>query len=372
MIPLFLCDKIPSEMRISILFTLCLLMFGPAFAQETAPVAAQPPAAASAPPPRFEAAVTTVDAMTLRAGANVIRLWGVNALQGQGPGFDLKARSALEQAIGTSKVTCQTKESRPDLILASCTNAQNEDLGIRMVQGGFVGVDRAAIAGSAFEQPYLTAAQHAQSRRLGAYNPEGAEPGKNNFILGMSLGVFALTVIAFGVLTITIMRGFKKITDIQKQNIDMMERERKLRDKERNIIAIMLDSELKANKSKIEAYRLVYEEMMKSLREIGRTPKYKKAGDIVQKQPALSRSVFDRNTDKLDMLGPELASGIVHYYARIKSNAEYINLEPSTPIEEAINILDGALKNAERLEELSQKLLVGFHDFGIISADYKD
>lgn len=356
-------------MRISILFALCLMMFSPVHAQE----AVSAPAAAPAPPPRFEAAVTTVDAMTLRAGTNVIRIWGVNALQGRDPGFDLKARSALEQAIGTDKVTCQTKVSKPDMILASCTNARGDDLGLRMVQAGFVGVDRAAIAGSAFEQPYVNAAQQAQARHVGAYSPDASgASGKNDFMLGMSIGVFALTVIAFVVLTVMIMRGFKKITDMQKQNMDMMERERKLRDKERNIIAIMLDSELKANKSKIEAYRLVYEEMMKSLREIGRTPKYKKAGDIVQKQPALSRAVFDRNTDKLDMLGPELASELVHYYARIKSNAEYINLEPSTPIEEAINILDGVLKNAARLDELSEKLLGGFHDFGIISADYKD
>lgn len=345
-------------MRISILFSLffMLLSAGFAVAQES-----------QSPPPRFEASVTALDSVTMKAGENTIHLWGVTKLADVEQ--DMSARSALERAIGSGKVTCETKQHSDQHITALCTNADNQDLGLHMLRQGLVAVDRPSIAGTPLEKLYIDAEGRARTHRANLSLPES---DGNRFVLVSGIVVFFIALAVFSALATIMLRGFQKIADIQKQNMDMMERERKLKEKERSIVAIMLDSELKANKSKIEAYRLVYSETLKALMEIGRTPKYKKSGDIVQKQPALSRAVFDRNTDKLDMLGPDLASQIVHYYARVKSNPEYITIEPSMPIEEAINLLEGVLKNAKKLEELSEKLLSGFRDFGIISADYRD
>jgi len=154
-----------------------------------------------------------------------------------------------------------------------------------------------------------------------------------------------------------IMRGFQKVIAAQNQNMDMVTRERQLRDKERKIFATMLDSEIKANKSKIEAYLVVYEEMLKDLTNTERSPKYKKTGDIVQAQPALGRSVFDRNANKLDILGDSLSSEVIHFYARIKSSPDYINLEPDTPDEEALAVVEKALKDAGRLNKIADRLI---------------
>lgn len=147
----------------------------------------------------------------------------------------------------------------------------------------------------------------------------------------------------------------------------MMAKERKLREKERNIIAVMVDSEIKANKAKIEAYLVVYEEMLKALKDPDRPPKYKKAGDIVQKQPALDRSVFDRNTDKLDLLGRDLASEMIHFYARIKSSPEYENLEPDMELEQVTAIVEDVVKRGGRLNELAEKLLGSIESSGLTS-----
>ena len=165
------------------------------------------------------------------------------------------------------------------------------------------------------------------------------------------------------------MRGFQRVTDAQNQSMDMMERERELREKERAIFATMLDSEIKANKSKIEAYLVVYDEMLRDMKDPDATPKYKRAGDIVQLQPALDRSVFDRNTDKLDILGNQLSSEVIHFYARIKSTPDYKNLEPDTPMDEAIGIVQQAYDGAQRLDKISDRLIDLFAQGGHSSED---
>ncbi|MEZ5919531.1 MAG: hypothetical protein R3D66_06470 [Alphaproteobacteria bacterium] len=132
---------------------------------------------------------------------------------------------------------------------------------------------------------------------------------------------------------------------------------------------MMLDSELKSNKAKIEAYLVVYREMLQALENPERTPKYKKAGDIVQRQPALDRVVFDRNTDKLDILGDRLSSEIIHFYARIKSKPDYINIEPDMALEEVTGIVQKAIQNAERMNKIAENLIDLFSEGGLASAD---
>ena len=191
-------------------------------------------------------------------------------------------------------------------------------------------------------------------------------------MLSFGFILFLCIIGAFTFLSIIVMRGFQKVVDAQSDNIEMIMKERKLRNQEREVVAIMLDSELKANKAKIEAYLAVYEEMLRSMKDPERPPKYKKSGDIMQRQPALARSVFDRNTDKLDMLGARLSSELVHFYARIKSAPDYANLEPSTPLEEAVATLERAIAGARRLDGLAGRLLEAFASGGIVSEDFQE
>jgi endonuclease YncB( thermonuclease family) len=355
------------------LFIAVLAISGPVLSQNGQ---AQPASPASEAPQRFVVnKVRAVDAATLISGQTPIKLWAVETVESQSAAFNLRGRTELDNAIGQAKIMCEIKKRDAVTISAQCTNAQDQDLSLYMLQQGFVTVERSAVYGTVFEDAYIQAEMQAQSRGIGVWGDEKGGPAKADdgvYMVSFGFILFICIIAAFIVLSIIIMRGFQKVIEAQNQNVEMMSKERKLRDKERGIVAVMLDSELKANKAKIEAYRVVYEEMLKSLKDPDRPPKYKKAGDIIQKQPALARQVFDRNTDKLDMLGARLSSEVIHFYARIKSTPDYINLEPSTPLEEAVAMLEKSLEGARRLDDLAGRLLESFTSGGIISEDFQE
>lgn len=337
---------------------------------------AQEQAADGAQPQRFAAAARAIDATVLKAGNSQITLWGVQAIEGLNASLKVAARTALENSIGAGKVECELKKRTASTIEAQCTNQSDVDLALFMLQQGYALADRAAVYGTVYEQPYLQAEMDAQRRGRGIWSTlEKSGSGAvddSQFMSVLGLVVFIGGVIGLAVLAIFIMRGFKSVVASQDQNIEMMIRERAIRNKEREIIAMMMDAEIKANKSKIEAYMVVYEEMFRALKNPERTPKYKKAGDIVQAQPALDRAVFERNTDKLDILGDRLASEVIHFYARIKTKPEYINIEPETPLDEAVKILDKCLKNAQKLNEIADRLIGMFAQGGHAAPDYEE
>lgn len=321
----------------------------------------------------FEANARAVDGSTLMAGNTSISLWGVQKIEGMSAPFMVAARTALDNAAGSQKVRCELKSRTENNIVAQCSNASDTDLGLFMLQQGFVTADRGLVYGTVFEGPYIQAEQQAEGQGLGVWakgDDTQAAGGDSNLMLMLGFILFLCIIVTFAVLSILIMRGFQKVVAAQRDNMDMVSRERALRDKERMIFAMMLDSEIKSNKSKVEAYIAVYDEMMRSLKDTTRPPKYKKVGDIVQSQPALDRSVFDRNTDKLDILGDRLSSEVIHFYARIKTNPDYINLEPNMPLEEAQSIVEKGLKSADRLNTIADRLIDMFSQGGHSSKDY--
>ena len=262
------------------------------------------------------------------------------------------------------------------MIIAQCINAREQDLSLLMLQEGYAMVDRFAVYNSVFEEPYITAESNARAEGVGVWHIDGEQGFSVRQTMVWLFGgafVLALFVIgAFSVLSVIIMRGFRQVTEAQNQHIALAEREKQLKKKERSIIAKMLDAEIKANKSKIEAYLVVYEEMLAGLKDPERQPKYKKAGDIIQIQPSLDRAVFDRNTDKLDILGEKLSSQVVHFYADVKPKAEYMNLEPDTPLDEAISTVEAMVKEARKLNGFADALIDMFNDAGMSAIDFAD
>ncbi len=316
----------------------------------------------------FRTRARAADATRLVAGQTQIRLWGLEGAGQTAPQLDMKARNALDGAIGQAAVECDLKSRSDNVITAQCKSANDLDLGLMILQQGFATADRAAVFGSAFEETYIRAEADAQNRGLGVWaghESDTAVQEGNSLYTSLAFILFLVVVGAFVFLSIVIMRGFQKVIQAQNDNLEMMAKERQLRQKERGIIAAMLDTEIKNNKAKIEAYLVVYEETLKSLKDTSREPKYKKAGDIVQSQPSLDRSVFDRNTDKLDILGRRLASDLIHFYARVRSKSEYINLEPDTDYTEAVSILEKAVDNARGLNEMAAGLLEEFEVRGV-------
>lgn len=318
----------------------------------------------------FETTMRAASASVLVAGKLSVNLWGVEEIFSAPPALKLKARTALANAITGGKVSCEIKKRDASGVLAQCENAGDLDLGLFMIQQGYVTVDRGMVYGSVFEDVYVQAEMEAQARNLGIWGQASGDnsgSGSSDGSLLISLGfiLFLCIVSAFTVLSIIIMRGFRQVIEAQNNNIDMMAKERKLKDKERSIVATMLDSELKANKSKLEAYLVVYEEMLSALKDPEKQPKYKKSGDIVQMQPVLSRAIFDRNNDKLDVMGRRLSSELIHFYARIKTNPDYQNLEPDMALEEAVELVEGAVSSARRMNDLADRLLQSFEESGV-------
>lgn len=349
----------------SAVFLAVAFICGSAYAQQEA----------SASPRFFEdKGVRAIDAATLIAGQAKIGLWGVEPIEGMSAPFRVMARLTLDNAIGADRVRCEIKSRAQDQIRAQCMNASDLDLGLFMLQQGLVIADRGVVYGTVFEAPYIQAEMQAQTQKLGVWaetaDGHTAQAGGGNLMITLGFVLFLCIVAAFSALSIVMMRGFKVVAEAQKQSMDMAGRERALKERERAMFAMMLDSEIKANKSKIQAYLAVYDEMLKSLRDSSRTPKYKKTGDIVQSQPAFERSVFDRNTEKMDILGDRLSSQVIHFYARVKSNPDYINIEPDMPLDEVIAIVEKALSNAERLDRIADRLIDMFSQGGLSSKGF--
>ncbi|MCB1783726.1 MAG: thermonuclease family protein [Alphaproteobacteria bacterium] len=304
------------------------------------------------------------EANILVSGSYKIRLWGVDAFEGNSALLKLKSRTALDDKISNKPIQCQIKEKQDRTVYAQCVNTNEEDLSLFMIQQGYVSVDRAAVYGTIFEKPYIDAEALAQKSQRGIWAENGVRaeaetPFGQGFVIG-SVVFLIVVVLALGGISVFIMRGFRRVVDIQNQSIDLAARERSLRSKEKFVIASMLDAEIRTNKTKIEAYITIYEEMLSDFKNTAVEPKYRRSGDIVQKQPALNRSVFDGNTDKLDLLGRKTASDIIHYYARIKTIPDYVTLEPEMPLERARGVVAQAIENAKKLDALSTTILGEF------------
>lgn len=351
----------------------------------TSPLYAQPPTATEQSPAatatdaeqqhptdnNISAIVRATDAATVFTGDYRIRLWGIENITSDNPVFKLKSRTALENKIGNTPVRCSVKQHQLDDLVAQCINSREEDLSLAMLQQGYVSVDRAAVYGSIFEEPYLQAEQQAQRLNLGIWavdtsNAASKAPRQErNFILLVTAIAFVF-ILALAIFSYYMMRGFKDMVNAQNETLNFAGKERALRDREKYLIASMLCAEIRENKTKIEAYLMIYEELLKDIKDTTHTPKYKKSGEIIQKQPALSRSVFDGNTDRLDMMGETLTSDLIHYYARIKTIPDYIDLAPDMATEDALKLAETVVDHARKLNKLTDVLTHKFMKAGLI------
>jgi len=150
----------------------------------------------------------------------------------------------------------------------------------------------------------------------------------------------------------------------QQETLQNFNKEQILREKEKQVVASMLCSEVAENKSKVEAYLTIYEEMLSDLKDPLKTPKYKTSGDIVQKQPALDRSIFDNNASKMDLFERNMASKIVHFYARVKTAPEYVNIDSHSERDDVAAIIQEVVARAQKIDELGEGLLMEFTKYG--------
>lgn len=361
----FIHTMLTASRAVSLLL-LCAIVYKPAISQ----IADTEPPVVS----EVNLQVRVVDSMTLISGNNKIKLWGVENVESVNALFKLRARAALESKIAGQQIRCHIKTKAGSDLIAQCVNAAEEDLSLFMLQQGYVLANREAVYGSIFEKPYVEGEKFAQSQIKGIWadsengSYRTSDTGNNSFMIWGSVLVGG-SVLALVLITFYIVKTFKSVVEVQNQNLDLVTKERILREKEKFVIATMIDAEVKTNKSKLEAYLMVYEEILRDLQDKTKEPRYKKSGDVVQKQPALSRSVFDGNTDKLDLLGGQLSSDIIHYYARIKTLPDYVDFEPDAPVSEFKKVIETAVSGAKKLNEISDNLLDKFASMMLVQQE---
>lgn len=309
-----------------------------------------------------------MDSSTLMAGKTKISLWGIEKIEDDSAIFHLKIRQALENTIADKKILCAIKSKiSTNYVKAQCVNGNEEDLSLFLLNQGYASADRNEIYRTIYEAPYLNAEENAQINGNGIWGNDKhiANSQGKNFLTGVFL-LIIIFILSIGAISFYIMRGFSRVVDLQNQTADLAVKERIIKEKEKYIIAAILDAEIRSNKAKIEAYIIIYEEILLGFSESERALEYQKTGDIVQKQPALNRSVFDGNTNKLDLLGPRLASSIIHYYARIKTTPEYTEIKPDLSQSDAKKIIENVISNAKKLDKISDKLTESFIQHALI------
>ncbi len=332
----------------------------------------------------FAVKAYAIDAQTLAGGGMVINLWGVQPATGPNTLENNRARLAIDDLMGEDAVKC-TPMIMPQggaPLRAQCLNGQERDISLMLIQSGFVSVNRRDVMGSALAPAYITAERKARIAQAGIWGSGSAastapsmaaQSGNNMGIPGdVPLWVVAgalllVPLIGFLIVGWIMHAGFRQLISLQKHQLaGTQKRERQLKEREKYVIASALEGEINTNRAKLDAFLVIYEELLKSLRDPSKKPKYQRAGDIIHEKPALSRTVYDAHIDKIVLLGPQIASELSSLYAMIDPSPDYRTLEPEVPIEKARDTVDRILRNATKIADPMDRAIAAL---GIIMRD---
>lgn len=326
---------------------------------------------------RVDGIPTILNSLTLSLNGKAYQLAGLNVATTRALGYDLIAQQALYDLIGNQEVTCILKGKGK----AQCFNVRGRDIGLSMLTAGYGFLDRPAIAGKDYQGAYEKAGRDAQLGNLGLWQqlkniPSSAKSDTDQGLSGLTFGndpKIILAAIILGPLVGMLVIGWilfvmlGRLIKLQRHQIISHQRgEKTLKDRERFVVAAALEGELNTNKAKLDAFLIIYEEMLKTLKDPTKTPKYKGAGDVVHEKPTLSRSVYDSNLDKLELMGTQLVADLTKLYIKIDSTPDYITLEPDMPIEQVISIVQKIVNDARALIEPLDQIAAGM---GVIVRD---
>ncbi len=313
-----------------------------------------------------------VDGATLQAQNALLQLWGIDPTTIKNTLSGLKARVKLDDLIDERPIMCSVVRRDRGVAIAQCMNADQIDLSLSLIESGLAIVNRADIVGSPFQKTYTNAEKRARLMHIGLWEnfessatpkqSEGdAAPATNSFgikadyiliggvVLGPIIGMLFVGWVLYA--------GLNKLIKLQKHQIaTARKKEQDLREREKFILASSLDSEINTNRAKIDAFLLIYEDMLRTMRDPSKPPKYKRSGDIIHQRPSLSRAVYDANLDKLDLLGTQIVTDLSKAYANIDGNPDYITLEPETPIDQAMDKVQRIIQQANGMIEPLDKI----------------
>ncbi len=322
-------------------------------------------------PERVTRPMRAVDPMTLRAEGGTIRLWGIKPAQSAETPLELKALDLMDGLIQEQQVNCRIMGGTMLEMIARCSTATNQDLALELLKNGFVVVDRRQTYNTVFATAYEKEQESARVAGKGVWAlvkedlnqtnanglPRWLEPYMS-FLLPLALifGPFG------GLLIVGLVMWYwlSRMASLQEKEAEQTSRkEAMLQSRERHVLISTLEGELMENKNKIEAFLVIYGDMLRGLQDANEVPKYQQGGDIVQKHPTFGRAVFEANVSKLSLLDIKLAGQISKLYSAMPKDQEYINLEPTVPLETAVKLVQKVLKEAETLIDPLNNVITG-------------
>lgn len=295
--------------------------------------------------------------------ATEVDLWGIHPMP---DAYDVAGRIALEDAVQKSPVNCTIKQwmSAQDAS-AQCIAVGEADVALTLIERGYAMADRQQIRGTVFDNVYSNAETAARKVRAGVWAEilpkqdqfENLKSSKDqNFALTEDLAYTLIAIMVLGpfigmlIVGGIIYGGFRRLINLQKYQIAASaKKDRAMREREKFIVAASLEGEMNTNRAKLDAFIIIYEELLKNLKDPLKDHKYKKSGDIIHEKPALSRSVYDSNIDKLDVLGQQIVGDITQLYVEIEPNPNYKTIEPGMQIEDVIDFVSQIVKDAEAM-----------------------
>ena len=330
-----------------------------ASAQTAQPSAAAP--AASAPalrglPERIQRPMRAVDPVTLRAEGLFIRLWGIQPARASDTPLELRAMELMDMLIQEGQVNCRLEGGQiPDLV-GRCNVQSGQDLALELLGNGYAIVDRRETYNTVFASNYQKAEEQARAMKKGAWalidRQEVQLPKWLQSEVLAPLVIFGGMFMGFVLNALLMVRFMGRF--VQSQSSESMQVERKealLQSRERQVMLTTLEGELAENKNKIDAFIVIYGDLLRNLSDPAQTPKYQQVGDIVQKHPSYSKTVFEANVGKLSLLDIKLAGHISKLYSAMPKEQEYINLDQSVPLDDAIKLVERVLQEVEQLQD---------------------
>jgi endonuclease YncB( thermonuclease family) len=319
-------------------------------------------------PDHIRRPMRAVDPMTLKAEGLSIRLWGIKPAQASETPLELKALDLMDSLIQEGMVDCAIKAGQIPELVGLCKNKDNADLAMELLFKGYVIVDRRQTYGSALASDYEKAQETARNNGSGVWAVVN-EPKEKNGVPGWlapHMGLILPIALIFGpfcglfVVALIMWYWLKKMANVQEASAEEASRkEAMLLNRERQVLVSTLEGELVENKNKIEAFLVIYGDLLRSLKDTAETPKYQQGGDIVQKHPSFTKTVFEANVNKLNLLDIKLSGKISKLYAALHKEQEYVNLEPGLPLDAAVQIVEKVLKDQESLLEPINAVLAG-------------
>lgn len=343
------------------------LVFAILFFSLTAPVwaaaekdAEKKPGSAIALPDRIIRPAVAIDPITLRAEGVTVRLWGIKpALSNETP-LGLKALALMDTLIQEQQVNCKIVGGALPELVGRCSTQGKEDLALELINSGYAVVDRLQTYDSVFASAYEKAQETARLKGTGVWEmvarekEEGAFPSwlKPHMATLVPLGLVVMPFGGLFIIALVMGHWMSGISRLHQGEIDQArKKEATLEMRERQVLISTLEGELLENRNKIEAFLVIYGDMLRGLKENVEQPKYQQGGDIVQKHPSFSKTVFEANVNRLSALDIKLAGHISKLYSSLPKEQEYINLDQNVPLDTAVKLVEKVLKDAQELLE---------------------